>query len=153
MITFLAPWTAAKVRRMRSSRAGVRTYHYISVRHRVYNSTKRRRTCIQTSSGSACSLSARTNPKSVSLAAGYATSISLKPHTSSLSKNAFFCSIVIGFANAWLPSRRSVESHIGPCWGVFDGHWRLGSWRGVYGRIFYRRVISKHNMSYCAGDR
>ena len=46
------------------------------------------------------SIKPRTKLKSVSLAAGYAISISLKPHSSKSSKNVVFCSIVIGFARA-----------------------------------------------------
>ena len=91
-------------------------------------------TCIQTSSGiRPCSIKPRTKLKSVSLAAGYATSISLKPHLSRVSKKIDFWATVIGFARAWFPSRRSVDSQIGGDRFTFEGHWRLGRSSGVYG--------------------
>lgn len=95
------------------------------------------RTWIQTSSGtSPFVMRPLTKLKSVSLAAGYATSICLTPHLINWRKNVVFCSMVIGFARAWLPSRRSVDNHIGALVNVFEGHSRLGRFRGVYGRYF-----------------
>lgn len=78
----------------------------------------------------------RTNWKSVSLAAGYATSICLTPHFTSCLKNVVFCSMVIGLARAWFPSRRSVESHMGAFVNVLDGHCRSFRFIGVYGLYF-----------------
>lgn len=43
----------------------------------------------------------------------------------------------MGFARAWLPSRRSVESQIGGDFATFEGHVRLGKLRGVYGLYFW----------------
>lgn len=42
----------------------------------------------------------------------------------------------MGLARAWFPSRRSVDSHIGAWVRVLDGHWRFGTFRGVYGLYF-----------------
>lgn len=79
------------------------------------------------------SISPLVKEKSVSLAAGYEISISLKPHLTRCSKKIVFCSMVMGVARAWFPSRRSVESHIGTRLCTFDGHRRSSSFRGVYG--------------------
>jgi hypothetical protein len=78
----------------------------------------------------------RTKLKSVSLAAGYATSISLKPHLTRSLKNMVFCSMVIGLARDWFPSRRSVDNQIGGLVLMLLGQCRLGNRRGSYGRYF-----------------
>lgn len=82
-------------------------------------------------------MSPRTKLKSVSLAAGYETSISFSPHATRVLKNRVFCSIVIGFARAWLPSRRSVDSHIGAVFCTRAGHCRFGMSSGVYALYFF----------------
>ena len=90
-------------------------------------------TCSHTSSGtSSLSTKPLTNPKSVSLAAGYAISISLNPIWTRSLKNRRFCSIVIGLTRAWFPSRKSVESQMGGPSIVFEGHVLSGRLIGVY---------------------
>lgn len=82
-MTRLAPRTESKVRLIKSSRAGVRTcasFTRLLPEYRVA-----RRTCSHTPSSSPAfdSTIPLTKLKSVSLAAGYAISISLKPHLTS----------------------------------------------------------------------
>lgn len=67
----------------------------------------------------------RMKPNSVSLAEGKPASISLKPHLRRRSKKRLFCSIVIGFTSAWLPSRRSDEAHRGALVMRLSGHVRF----------------------------
>lgn len=71
-------------------------------------------------------MSPRTKPKSVSLAAGYATSISLYPHLIICWKKRVFWGMVIGLARAWFPSRRSVDSQTGGSVMRLLGHVRSG---------------------------
>ncbi|MDQ1103463.1 hypothetical protein QE405_000747 [Nocardioides zeae] len=90
---------------------------------------------IRTSSGTrSSSISWRTKSKSVWLAAGKPTSISLKPMRTSRSNIERLRAGVIGSIRAWLPSRRSVESHRG-AWVIFrSGHVRSGTVTGSKAR-------------------
>src|SRR5438094_782026 len=63
-------------------------------------------------------------------ALGNPTSISLKPILTSISKYSSFSSTLIGWARAWLPSRRSTLHQIGAWVSVRLGHWRLGKLTG-----------------------
>ncbi len=93
------------------------------------------------------SISVRTKLKSVSDADGKATSISLKPMSTSILNMRSLRSPFIGSNSAWLPSRRSVDIQIGARVRVFDGHWRSVSAIGATGRYL---VFGCFNMM-CSG--
>jgi len=90
-----------------------------------------------------------TKSKSVSLAAGNPTSISLKPHLRRRLKNLVFCSTVIGLTRDWFPSRRSTAHQRGTLSIVLPGHVRSGritvggDWYFVDGRY------SQKSIEYC----
>lgn len=54
-------------------------------------------------------------------------------------KKRVFCSTVIGFTSAWLPSLRSLLSHLGAAVIWRDGHVRSGMFMGVKG-LWWRMV-------------
>jgi hypothetical protein len=72
---------------------------------------------------------------SVAPALGKPTSISFRPTFTSRSKKRVFFSASIGSINAWLPSRRSVDSQRGAAAIVRDGHRRSG--RSMVGKGRY----------------
>src|SRR5215469_1460937 len=82
------------------------------------------------------SISLRTKSKSVCEADGKPTSISLKPISTSISKNSVFCSMLIGSISDWLPSRRSVLIQIGARSTVRVGHLRPFKRMAGKGRYF-----------------
>ena len=110
-----APFTASTVRAIRSSRDCVMTMMVTSSGIR-FSSMRR-----------------RTKSKSVCDAAGKPTSISLKPMRTSSWKSFILRSPFIGSNSAWLPSRRSVESHTGARVMLRVGHWRSGKATGAMG--------------------
>src|SRR3954452_1771674 len=112
------PTRDCTLRSMRSSRAWVSTE-------------------IVTSSGiRSPSISCRTKLKSVSLAEGNPTSISLYPIRTSRSNIAILRAGDIGSISAWFPSRRSVDSHRGAWVIVAVGQVRSG--RSIGGDARYR---------------
>lgn len=112
-MTFLAPFTASKVRSISSGR------HWVS-------------TWIATSPGIApLSMIERTKSKSVCDAAGKATSISLNPIFTSRLNMRFLRSTPIGSISAWLPSRRSTEHQIGALVSTCEGQRRSGRLTGA----------------------
>jgi hypothetical protein len=132
MMTLFAPAMDSNVLRMRSARAGVSTYRTYICQFPFQLAAlwmcllvKQPHTWSHTSSGtSPLVIRPLTKPKSVSLAAGYAISTSLKPDFTICRKKWVFWLTDMGFANAWLPSRRSVESQIGGDFATFEGHVR-----------------------------
>ena len=92
---------------------------------------------MRTSSGMRpLSMRERTKSKSVWLAAGNPTSISLYPSRTSRSNMVFLRAAFIGSMSAWLPSRRSVDSQRG-AWVILRlGHCRSG--RSTAGKGRYR---------------
>ena len=115
-MAFFAPTRDSKVRSIKSSRACTSTWS-------------------QTSSGARCSsMSRRLNVNSVFEAEGNPTSISLKPHLTSIWKSSSFWPTFIGMASAWLPSRRSTLHQAGAWVRMRFGHWRSGKWTGGNGR-------------------
>ena len=90
------------------------------------------------------SISVRTKLKSVSDADGKATSICLKPMSTSILNMRILRSPFIGSNSAWLPSRRSVDIQIGAWLMARDGHWRSASGIGVTGRYL---VFGCFNMT------
>jgi len=112
------PWRASSERRMRSSRHWQRIWMETSAGMR-FSSIRRRQ-----------------NSNSIWEADGKPTSISLKPISTSRSKYSSFSSTLMGWARAWLPSRRSTLHQIGACVSVRLGHWRLGRRTGGNGRYF-----------------
>lgn len=72
-------------------------------------------------------MSVRTKSKSVWLALGNPTSISLNPMRTSRSNMTRLRSGLIGSMRAWLPSRRSTAHQRGACVMRFVGHVRSGS--------------------------
>ena len=95
-------------------------------------------TCTVTSSGMrCCSMSARRNSYSVSLAAGNPTSISLKPSLTRKRKKSSFSSRLMGTIRLWLPSRRSTLHQMGgfSMWSFFAqriSHRGAGKYPGLY---------------------
>ncbi len=115
-MAFFAPTSDSKVRSIKSSRACTSTWSH-------------------TSSGARCSsISRRLKVNSVFEADGKPTSISLKPHFTSVWNSSSFWPTFIGMASAWLPSRRSTLHQIGARVRVRFGHWRSGKWTGGNGR-------------------
>src|SRR5476649_1538965 len=115
-MTFLAPRTDSRERVIRSSRHWQRIW-------------------IETSSGIRfSSISRRVKSNSIWEAEGNPTSISLKPIRTSRSKNSSFSSTLIGWARAWLPSRRSTLHQRGARVSVRPGHCRPGRATGGKGR-------------------
>src|SRR5215211_326209 len=78
----------------------------------------------------------RQKSNSICEALGKPTSISLKPIRTSISKYSSFSSTLIGWARAWLPSRRSTLHQVGADVRVRSGHWRFGNLTGGNGRYF-----------------
>jgi hypothetical protein len=105
---------------------------------RVMSSSRHwQRIWIATSSGMRfSSMSRRQKSNSICEADGKPTSISLKPMRTSISKYSSFSSTLIGWARAWLPSRRSTLHQMGGRVSVRLGHWRLGKATGGKGRYF-----------------
>ena len=48
----------------------------------------------------------------------------------------------IGSTKLWLPSLRSVDSHLGGLSIIFEGHWRSGRFKGVNLRYFLEGSLS-----------
>ena len=117
-MTFFAPFTDSRDRVMRSS------LHW-------------QRIWIATSLGMRpSSIRRRVKSNSIWEADGKPTSISLKPILTSRSKNSIFSSTLIGWASAWLPSRRSTLHQTGARVSVLPGHWRSGRFTGGKGGYF-----------------
>src|SRR5438552_9219144 len=87
-------------------------------------------------------MSRRLNVNSVFEAEGKPTSISLKPHLTSVWNNSSFWLTFIGTASAWLPSRRSTLHHKGARVSVRLGHWRSSSGTGENGRYLADGFLS-----------
>src|SRR5215471_5856564 len=108
MMAFFAPTSDSTVRSIKSSRAWTSTWS-------------------QTSSGARfSSISRRLKVNSVFEAEGKPTSISLKPHLTSVWNSSSFWLTFIGTASAWLPSRRSTLHQRGACLRTRLGHLRFG---------------------------
>src|ERR1044071_61122 len=130
MIARFAPTRDSNVRSRKSSRACTST-------------------CNHTSSGArSSSISVRLKSNSVFDADGNPTSISLKPHLTSVWKSSSFWLTFIGTANAWLPSRRSTLHQIGAFVSVRLGHCRSGKCTGGNGRYFIDAFFIKA-LSLC----
>src|SRR5882757_2481980 len=82
------------------------------------------------------SMSRRQKSNSICEAEGKPTSISLKPIFTSISKYSSFSSTLMGWARAWLPSRRSTLHQMGAWVSVRLGHWRLVKATEGNGRYF-----------------
>src|SRR5450755_5081982 len=83
----------------------------------------------------------RTKSKSVWDAEGNPTSISLYPiRTRSWNIDSFRAGL-IGSIRAWLPSRRSVESHRGALVMTRDGQVRSGRSTGVHGLYLWIGMV------------
>ena len=78
-------------------------------------------------------MSWRTKSKSVWLADGKPTSISVKPMATRVLNMRSLRSGSMGSMSAWLPSRRSTEHHCGALVSLRSGHWRSGSSSGTNG--------------------
>lgn len=119
------------------------------------------RTWSQTSSGTAPGVSTRRRVKSKSVceAEGKETSISLYPSSTNILKYFHFCSPsylvsscrigkglghTIGSTKLWLPSRKSVESHLGGLSIVLSGHCLFSSFRGGNRLYFIEGSLSLH---------
>ena len=117
-MTFFAPikdWTVFSIR---SSRAWTRHW-------------------MVTSSGMwPFSINRRLKANSVFDAEGKPTSISLKPHFTSVWKSSSFWLTFMGTASAWLPSRRSTLHQMGAAVSTRLGHWRFSRSTGGDGRYF-----------------
>src|SRR5262245_57851592 len=87
-------------------------------------------------------MSRRLKLNSVLEADGKPTSISLKPHVTSVWKSSSFWLTFIGTARAWLPSRRSTLHQIGACVRTRFGHWRSGNATGGNGRYLLDGTLS-----------
>lgn len=132
-MTRRAPRTLCTVRRIRSSRSWVMTMGVTSAGIRP------------------SSISCRTMSKSVCEADGKPTSISLKPMRTSSSNRRSLRSRFMGSNKAWLPSRRSVDSHTGACASVRDGHCRSGRATGGKGRYLVCGWASMDDLAGVGG--
>ena len=115
-MAFFAPRSASMLRVMSSSRHWQRTWMATSAGIR-FSSMRRRQ-----------------KSYSICEALGKPTSISLNPIFTRSSKYSSFSSTLMGWASAWLPSRRSTLHQIGGWLRVRLGHWRLGRETGGNGR-------------------
>ncbi len=95
-----------------------------------------------TSSGiRSSSISWRTKSKSVWLADGKPTSISLKPMATSVWNMRSLRTGSIGSMRAWLPSRRSTAHHRGALVSLWSGQWRSGSSSGTNAWYFSNGIF------------
>ncbi|MNT81188.1 hypothetical protein D3C72_2207570 [compost metagenome] len=94
----------------------------------------------------------RTKSKSVCDAAGKPTSISLKPMRTSSSKSFILRSPFMGSNKAWLPSRKSVDSHTGAWVMLRVGHWRSVNATGAMGWYLVAglEIMTKAPRTVCA---
>ncbi len=103
-----------------------------------------------TSSGTrSSSTSWRTKSKSVWLAEGKPTSISLKPICTSVWNMRSLRAGSIGSMSAWLPSRRSTAHHRGAAVSLRSGQVRSGSSSGTNGWYFSNGIF--FGVTGCGG--
>src|SRR5258706_181803 len=91
-------------------------------------------------------MSRRLNVNSVFEAEGKPTSISLKPHLTSVWNISSFWLTFMGTARAWFPSRRSTLHQIGAFLRTRFGHRRFGNRTTGKGRYFENAFLSMINV-------